>query len=169
MPTPSEDPANPFDHATDPERHAIWERLVRADGEAFVAGDWTAIADDFDADCFEGIRCGGSADPARWQLTFADLPAYRASWLTASKQFRAKPFAAGSGPRDAIFARTHLDRIDIAGDRALCHKQFYGSVNLADGTVLDDRRQTLFRLHRRANSPCGWKIVGFLGQLPLDR
>jgi hypothetical protein len=35
---------------------------------------------------------------------------------------------------------------------------------MADGSSLTDRRQTLFMLHKRGGT---WKIVGFLGQLPL--
>lgn len=158
---------NPFNASTDPQRYAIWDRLVRADCEAFVAGDWDMIEDDFDHDHFEGIRCGNSADPANWQIAFPSLDHYRDSWLDASRLFCAKQFANGMTPRDAIFARTQLTRIDIAGDRALAHKQFQGTVPLADGSALSDRRQSLFRLHRRADSPWGWRIVGFLGQLPL--
>jgi ketosteroid isomerase-like protein len=57
-----------------------------------------------------------------------------------------------------------LGQIEIHGDRALAHKKFFGEVQLADGKFVDDRRQTLFRLHRRGDQ---WKIVGFFGQLPL--
>lgn len=158
---------NPFDASTDAERHAIWDRLVRADCEAFVAGDWSMIEGDFDANNFEGIRCGNSANPADWQLAFPDLASYRDSWLAASKQFVGRRFAHGTTPRDAIFVRTHLNEIDIAGDRALCRKKFHGVVPLVDGSAISDARQTVFRLHRRADSPWGWRIVGFLGQLPL--
>ena len=162
----SESP-NPFDASADPERHGIWDRLVRADSEAFVAGDWSAIERDFEADAFEGIRCDNSADPARWSVAFPDLASYRDSWLDASRQFLARRFADGITHREAIFARTHLSDIRIAGGRALCRKTFYGRLPLTDGSVLDDRRQSLFRLHRRTDSPWGWRIVGFLGQLPL--
>ena len=158
---------NPFDATGDAERHAIWDRLVRADCQAFVAGDWSMIEDDFDAENFEGIRCANCADPAKWSIAFPDLASYRESWLSASRAFLARRFAGGISHRDAIFARTHLTRIDIAGARALCHKQFHGKLALADSSVLDDARQTLFRLHRRADSPWGWRIVGFLGQMPL--
>ena len=159
---------NPFDASSDSERHAIWDRLVRADCEAFVAGDWSMIEDDFDAEHFEGIRCQNSPSPSDWQLAFPDLPSYRDSWLVASKQFIGRELAKGMTPRDAIFARTHLNDIGIARDRALCRKTFHGVVPLADGSTLSDARQTLFRLHRRADSPWGWRIVGFLGQLPLE-
>ena len=153
---------NPFDANTDRERHLIWDRLVRADCEAFVAGDWSMIEDDFDAGHFEGIRCQNSSNPDDWRIAFADLAGYRDSWLAASKQFVATEFTGGVTPRQAIFARTHLTEIEIAGNRALCRKKFYGSV-----PPLSDARQSLFRLHRRGDSPWGWRVVGFLGQLPL--
>jgi hypothetical protein len=159
---------NPFDPIAETERHAIWQRLVCVDGEAFIAGNWSMIEDDFDANAFEGIRCDHSADPTRWHLAFPDLASYRDSWLKASEEFRARQFVPGVTLRDAILARTHLTRIDIAGARALCHKQFHGDVPLADGTTLSGDRQSLFRLHRRADSPWGWQVVGFLGQLPLE-
>jgi hypothetical protein len=155
---------NPFDHSADSGRHTLWDRLVRADSDAFVAGDWGAIEDDFDADSFEGLRCGHSSDPADWTIAFPTLASYRDNWLDLSRQFVARRFV-GLTPRQAIYARTHLLRIDVVGDRALCHKQFFGDLPLADGTALSGRRQTLYRAHRRRGV---WKVVGFLGQLPLS-
>lgn len=155
---------NPFDLQTDADRHEIWQRLVMADCEAFAACDWSVIENDFDAGTFEGVRCFHSANPDDWKIVFPDLASYRDSWLTSSGEFRAKKFARLSH-HEALMARTHLNEIDIAGDRALTHKKFFGEVLLANGSTLADRRQTLFRLHRR----CGvWKIVGFFGQLPLE-
>jgi len=153
---------NPFDPAADPDRHYIWERLVAADSEAFIRGDWTAIEADFDAESFEGIRCGGSADPEQWRLAFSTLESYRLSWLESSRMFLARQFV-GLSHRQAIYARTHLNEIDVRDDRALCRKKFYGELPLEGGAVLGDRRQTLYRVHRRGGV---WKIVGFLGQLP---
>jgi hypothetical protein len=159
---------NPFNATADSQRHAIWDRLVRVDCEAFVAGNWAMVENDFDAGHFEGIRCNNSANPADWRVAFPTLADYRDSWLAASKQFVARKFANGVTPLHAIFTRTHLTDIEIAGDRALCWKKFFGKVPLAGGTALDERRQSLFRLHRRNDSPWGWRIVGFLGQLPLE-
>jgi ketosteroid isomerase-like protein len=68
-------------------------------------------------------------------------------------------------PREAVLRRTHLKQIDINGDRALAHKKFSGTINLADGTTISGSRQTIYRLHKQRGV---WKIVGFLGQLPLD-
>ena len=155
---------NPFDCQTDPDLHHIWQRLIAADCEAFAIGDWSMIQDDFDATEFEGVRCSHSTDPDVWKIVFPDLESYRDSWLTASEEFRAKKFAKLTH-LEALLARTHLDEIEINGDRALAHKKFFGEVCLADGSILADRRQTLFRLHRRNGV---WKIVGFFGQLPLD-
>jgi hypothetical protein len=154
---------NPFDRQTDSDRFEIWQQLVAADCVAFAAYDWSMIENDFDAEEFEGIRCFHSANPDDWKIIFPDLASYRDSWLTASAEFRAKQFAKLSH-LDALLARTHLDEIDICGNRALAHKKFFGEVLLVGGSVLSDRRQTLFRLRRRNGK---WKIVGFFGQLPL--
>jgi hypothetical protein len=154
---------NPFDLRSDPDRHEIWQRLVAADCEAFASSNWSMIEGDFDAESFEGVRCFHSANPDDWQIVFPTLASYRDSWLAAAKEFLGRKFSTVSH-LDALLARTHLDKIDIHGDRALAHKKFYGEVLYDDGSVLADRRQTLFRLRRRAD---GWKISGFFGQLPL--
>ena len=155
---------NPFDATTDPDRHHIWHRQIEVDSEAFVKGDWSMIEGDFDAQSFEGIRCRESANPADWQLAFPRVEDYRDSWLKASREFVAKPFV-NMTPLEAVLYRTKLHRIDIAGDRALAHKRFSGTIALADGSALSGSRQTLYRLHRQRGL---WKIVGFLGMLPLD-
>ncbi len=156
---------NPFDRRIDPVRHDICRRLVEADCEAFAVGNWQAIECDFDAEAFEGIRCFHSANPDDWRIAFPNLASYRDSWLAASTEFRKKQFI-GLSHREALIARTHLRDIEVAGDRALAHKKFSGELKLADGSVLTETRQTLFRLRRRDGH---WKIVGFLGQLPLER
>jgi hypothetical protein len=154
---------NPFDRERDPDRHQIWARQLTADCEAFATGDWPRIEQDFDADTFEGVRCNHSTNPDDWKVVFPNLASYRDSWLAASEEFRAKEFANLSHV-EVLLARTHLDEIDVHGDRALAHKKFYGEVLLVDGSILADRRQTLYRLHRRGDR---WRIVGFFGQLPL--
>ena len=155
---------NPFHPATNPDRHYIWERLIRVDTEAFAAGDWAMIETDFAADRFEGIRCNHSIDPDDWSIVFPRLEDYRDSWLLAAADFLKKKFRDVT-PAEALYRRCRLDRIDLLGDRALVHKKFSGEVPLADGSVLSGSRQTLYRLHRIAGT---WKVVGFLGQLPLD-
>jgi hypothetical protein len=154
---------NAFDATSDPERHHLWQRLIAVDSEAFVRGDWTMIANDFDAENFEGIRCKNSANPDDWTIFFPTLASYRDNWLRAADEFKHKKFLRHT-PLEAVLARTRLDAIEINGDRALAHKKFAGDVPLADGTMLTGSRQTIYRLHKKAGR---WRIVGFLGFLPL--
>jgi hypothetical protein len=156
-------PQNPFDRVTDPVRYDLWERLVRVDSEAFVEGDWSRIENDFDAGNFEGVRCFTNS-PDDWRIVFPRLEDYKNRWLEMSAEFRKKQFV-GLTHLEAIFRRTRMNEIEIAGDRCLCHKKFSGTLDLADGTQLTGNRQTIYRLHKRAGV---WRIVGFLGYLPLD-
>src|SRR5688572_19445309 len=123
------------------------------------------IESDFDAEHFEGIRCSNSMNPDDWKIAFPRLQDYRDSWLSASREFLAKQFE-GMTHREAVYRRTRLTQIDIAGDRALAHKKFSGTLPLVDGSNLSGNRQTIYRLHRQRGV---WKIVGFLGQLPLEQ
>jgi hypothetical protein len=154
---------NPFDRQTNADQHHIWQRLIAADSEAFASGDWSMIESDFDSEAFEGVRCAHSPNPDHWKITFPNLASYRDSWLSASMQFCSMKFAEYS-PLEALLARGHLNEIEINGDRALAHKKFYGELLLDDGSLLADKRQTLYRLRRHEGV---WKIVGFFGQLPL--
>jgi hypothetical protein len=156
-------PINPFDPERDPDRHLIWKMMIVEDSQAFVAGDWGRIAGDFDAENFEGLRANESPNPDDWRIAFPTLDDYRDSWLEASRQFTARRFA-GISHLEAVYARTHLNEIEIAGDRALARKKFFGTIQREDGSQLAGSRQTLYRLHRKKS---GWKIVGFIGQLPL--
>ena len=155
---------NPFDAQSDQDRHYIWQRLVEADSDAFVLGDWSMVERDFDAENFEGIRAYGSADPDDWKIAFGDLESYRKNWLDASKQFLQKQFVELTH-REAVYRRTRLTEIEIVGTRALCHKKFAGDIPLADGTKLTGSRQTLYRMHKQSGI---WRIVGFVGYLPLE-
>src|SRR4051812_2776354 len=154
---------NPFDATSEPDRHYIWQRLVAVDSDAFVLGDWSMIESDFHADHFEGIRAQASSNPDDWRIAFVDVASYRDNWLSASRDFLKKQFV-GLTHREAVYRRTRLTEIEIVGGRALCHKKFSGDLPLADGTTLTGARQTLYRLHKQLGV---WKIVGFIGQLPL--
>jgi hypothetical protein len=156
-------PMNPFSPSSDADRHYIWDRVIVADSEAFAMGDWNRIANDFDAENFEGIRCYTN-NPNDWRLVFPSLDSYRISWLDMAKEFAKKKFF-GRTNLEAIYARCRIDQIEIVGDRALVHKKFSGTLDLADGSKLSGSRQTIYRLHRRDGV---WKIVGFLGYLPLE-
>src|SRR5262249_46027097 len=143
--------------------YLIWQRLVAVGCGGFLICDLLLFEEDFDAGSFLGGRCFLFADPGDWEIWFSDLASYRGSWLGTVLLFLAEQFA-DVFSLQALLIRTHLDEIEIAGDRALARKKFYGDVRLADGSYLADQRQTLFRLHRRNGQ---WKIVGFFGQLPL--
>ena len=41
-------PVNPYSRTTDADRHDIWERVIIADSEAFVGGNWAMIERDFE-------------------------------------------------------------------------------------------------------------------------
>jgi hypothetical protein len=159
----AEHTTNPFHSTEDPDRHYIWHRLVAVDTEAFVAGDWSMIEDDFDANSFEGIRCANSINPDDWRIVFPELADYRDAWLAASHEFLKKPFADATH-REVVYLRCRLTQIDIAGRCALAHKKFSGELTYADGTTLSGNRQTIYRLRKIDQR---WKVVGFLGFLPL--
>ncbi len=142
----------------------MWEMLHARDSEAFVTGDWDLVEGDFDAQNFEGIVCGGVYDPDKWQVTYPTVASYRDVWKVMSRDFLAMKLPAGVTHRELIYRVTRLDVIEITGDRALAHKKFLGEQVLADGSVYRLKGQTLYRLHRRGS---GWKIVGFVGYLPL--
>ena len=154
---------NPFDPTSDPDRHTIWQMLMARDSEAFVAQDWSMVANDFEAENFEGVRCGNSTNPDEWRIVFPRLDDYRDAWLSAARDFAAKTFQSLT-PFEAVMSRCRMDQIDINGEIALAHKKFSGEVKCFDGSTLDGSRQTLYRLRKREGK---WKIVGFLGYLPL--
>src|SRR5690349_1959544 len=105
-------PTNPFDRATDPDRHAIWHQLIIADTEAFIAQDWSRIADDFDEEHFEGLRAALSTNPEHWQIACPNLDTYRDNWLKAAAEFAKKKFV-NLTPLQAVYARCRLDMIQI--------------------------------------------------------
>ena len=154
---------NPFDPGRDPDRHAIWETLMRRDLDAFVEKDWARVERDFDPDRFEGITAGGSPNPRDWRLTYPTLESYRDDWLKEADDFLKMPLRNGS-PRELIWKMSSLDEIEIQGDRALCHKKFVANEALADGRQYAVCCQTLYRMHRVRGE---WKIAGFVGYLPL--
>ncbi|MFP5078426.1 hypothetical protein ACLE20_14045 [Rhizobium sp. YIM 134829] len=159
--TGSRDPfANPFP-ASDGDRRAIWDMLVERDITAFLAADWSMVADDFVADAFLGIDGQKSVSPAGWRLAFPTLESYRDEWLRQARDFAETTFA--EDPRQAIFWTTTLEEIEISGGAALARKMFDGTIEKADGTRDVLKWQTLYhcRFHEGR-----WKICGFTGYLP---
>lgn len=151
---------NPFAE-TDSARHSIWEMLVTRDIDAFLAADWSRVADDFVEDGFLGINASRDANPDNWRLSFPSLAAYRDEWLRQAKDFQTQQFA--EDPRHAIFTTTTLEEIEVEGETALVRKKFDGGIRRADGGFDVMKWQTLYccRLHEGR-----WKISGFTGYMP---
>ena len=150
---------NPFPKNSD--HWAIWNMLVDRDIRAFVAVDWSMVEHDFIEDHFMGIDGGRQGNPDGWTLGFPDLNSYRQEWLRQAKETAAIEW--GEDIESAFFRVTHLRDIEIAGDSALAHKKFIGSILRADGKTVPTDWQTLYQC-RKVNG--SWKIAGFLGYIP---
>jgi hypothetical protein len=155
---------NPFDESREPERAALWEMLVGRDNEAFAAEDWGPVAEDFWEERFEGVSANGSADPAAWSLAYPTLDDYRRDWLRMAAEFLRTPLADGDH-LGLLYAMTTLDRFEVSGGRMLVWKRFRAEAALAGGGGLSINMQSVFRLHRDGDR---WRIVGFVGYLPLE-
>lgn len=155
-------PINPFAES-DADRSMIWQQLIIADSEAFSEGNWKMIEEDFDADRFEGLRAMNSTNPAEWQIVFPNLQSYRDNWLAESEKFRKRKFV-GISALEALYTRCSMNHIVINQNRAIAIKKFAGKVKCEDGSEISGDRQTLYRLHRLNDR---WKVVGFVGFLPL--
>lgn len=151
---------NPFPQG-DPDRHALWEMLMRRDFEAFVTRDWSMVEGDFLADRFFGMHAHFLNDADSWRLQFPTLESYRDEWLRQAEESAAIDYA--EPLRDALFRCVTLRDIDLQGDRAVLHKKFNGTIARADGSSERLNWQTLyfcFRLDGR------WRITGFVGYMP---
>lgn len=136
---------------------AIHEILIERDIAAFVAGDWDAVQQDFDADAFTGY----SGASGFMRLEFPSLDGYRSSWLEQAAQFR------GLDPArlaEQLHAAQRLDRIEISGDRALATKLFDGVVEGPSGA--QRLAWTTYYFLRRSPHDDRWLITGFAGYLP---
>ncbi|TCQ18698.1 hypothetical protein [Rhizobium sp. PP-CC-3G-465] len=152
--------ANPFP-ASDEARHSIWEMLVPRDIDAFLAADWSMVSGDFVEDGFLAISGNHKPNPDDWNLAFPSLAAYRDEWLKQARDFQGQTY--GEDPRQAIFATTTLEEIEVKGETALARKKFQGGIRKTDGSLDVMQWQTLYtcRLHEGR-----WKICGFTGYLP---
>jgi hypothetical protein len=157
MRDPFQNPFPPEDEA----RHAIWQMLVPRDIDAFLAADWSMVADDFVEEGFIGISGNRDGNPDTWRLAFPTLAAYRDEWLRQAAEFATQSY--GEDPRAAIFTTTTLEDIEVSGDTALVRKKFDGGIRKTDGTLDVMRWQTLYYCRRHEGA---WKISGFTGYLP---
>jgi hypothetical protein len=156
----SNNQTNPFTK-TDSDRAEIWEMLVKRDIDAFVAADWSMVANDFDEPAFFGVDAGKVPNPDNWKLGFPDLETYKAEWLHQAHEFSKTEFAEDA--RAAIFDATNLTDIEINGNRAIARKKFDGAIRKADGQQDRLLWQTLYFCVRREGQ---WKICSFAGYLP---
>lgn len=155
---------SPFDNPfgpDDPVRRALWEAHMRVDIDAFIAGDWDAVADDFDAATFMAMDAHFSSDPAAWTIGFPDLASYRATWLRMSVETLEK--ADRQRLRAALFAGARIKRIDFSGnDTAILHKVFDGRLPLKHGGEEAYAWQSVFTLRKLADT---WKVTSFVGYM----
>lgn len=154
---------NPFDAALDADRHALWQILIARDSDAFAAGDWSVCDGDFEHARFEGISALGSADPVDWTLQYPTVGSYRDDWLGMAKTFAGLPLA-GIAHRELLYKMQSFAKVEIAEGRAIVWKQFRGDEALANGGRYTISAQSVYRMRRIDGR---WKIVGFVGYLPL--
>jgi hypothetical protein len=155
---------NPYSAASDADRHALWEMLVARDSKSFAEADWSLCDDDFAHDRFEGVSAHGSLDPLKWTLRYPTVESYRDDWLDMADRFLNLAFKNVSH-YDLLMRMQKFAKSEIVGDRAVVWKQFGADEPLHDGERYRIAAQSVYRLHRLEGR---WKIVGFVGYLPLD-
>lgn len=151
---------NPFPN--DPDRREIWEMQVTRDIDAFLGQDWSMVDGDFIREGFLGIHAHKSEIPDSWRVAFPTLDVYRDEWLRQARETAATEFA--EPLRAALFRITNLRDIDLAGDVAVAHKKFDGTVMRADGGRDVLNWQTLYFCRRHQGR---WKLTGFVGYMPF--
>ena len=87
---------NPYDAASDADRHALWQALIARDSDSFAAADWSLCDGDFAHERFEGISAHGSLGPVDWTLRYPTVESYRDDWLEMAKRYVKVPLAAVS-------------------------------------------------------------------------
>jgi hypothetical protein len=156
--------ANPYDRQIDPDRHALWETLIARDSEAFVAADWSICDGDFMHDRFEGISAHGSLNPMDWTLAYPTVAAYRDDWLKMAAKFNSLSLLVKTH-RELLYMMQSFAKVEVAGERAIVWKHFDADEPLASGDRYRLTGQSVYRLHRFDGH---WRIVGFVGYLPVE-
>lgn len=152
---------NPFDPSTDSDKAAIWNMLVLRDIDAYIAADWSLVADDFIADKFMGIDAKNNKNPADWKMAFPCLQDYKTLWL--EQALAAQKIKYAEDLRAAIHKLTQLTDIEINQHKAIACKKFDGQIKMADGSIDQLNWQTLYFCEKVGND---WKITGFTGYMP---
>lgn len=156
--------ANPFDARVDADRHALWNILIARDSDAFAAVNWTLCDGDFAHDRFEGISANGSFDPIAWTLRYPTVESYRDDWLRMAERFLTVPLAA-TPHRELLYRMQSFAKVEIAAGRAIVWKQFWADEPLTNGERYLISAQSVYRL---LHIDGAWKIVGFVGYLPME-
>ncbi|MEO6845717.1 MAG: hypothetical protein ABI443_00495 [Chthoniobacterales bacterium] len=151
---------NPY--TEDPDRHAIWDALVKRDYEAFLSYDWSICADDFVESEFVAYDAGFKADTALWKLKYPRLSDYRDEWLRQAREFLSVEFN-GISKIDFLYKAIDLSYIELQGDRGLARKKFNASVETTKGDTVTLDWQSIFFLKKDEGR---WKVTGFIGYLP---
>jgi hypothetical protein len=164
MPASLDPLKNPYDAASDADRHALWQALIARDSDSFVAADWSMCDGDFAHERFEGISAHGSLNPVDWTLRYPTVVSYRDDWLQMAERYLKVPLAAVSH-RELLYKMQTFAKVEIEDDRAIVWKQFRADEPLTNGERYGICAQSVYRLHRIGGQ---WKIVGFVGYLPLE-
>jgi hypothetical protein len=155
---------NPYQALAETDLHALWQILIARDAEAFAAAEWSHCDGDFAHERFEGISANGSFNPIDWTLRYPTVASYRDDWLQMADRFL--NIALAEVPhRELLYRMQKFAKVEIAEDRAVVWKQFWADEPLANGDRYQISAQSVYRLHRIAGQ---WKIVGFVGYLPME-
>ena len=154
--------ANPY--SDDADRGELWEILIARDSDAFAASDWSACDGDFARDRFEGITANGSFNPIDWALRYPTVESYCDDWLQMSERYLRVPLAA-TPHRELLYRMQTFAKVEIADGRAIVWKQFWADEPLTGGDRYQLSAQSVYRLHQIDGR---WKIVGFVGYLPME-
>jgi hypothetical protein len=132
------------------------------DFEAFVAGDWSIVEDDFWHEGFCGIHAQKQVDPSQWALAYPNVASYRDEWLRQVREFVPVQLE-GTTTLEFLYQSCRLVDIEIKGNRAIARKKFDGAAKTENGKEILLCFQSLYQLIRLQNR---WMIAGFVGYLP---
>ena len=149
---------NPFPRPT-AARHAIWEMLVPRDIDAFLAADWSMVADDFVEEGFIGIDGQTRGQPRQMAPRLPDACGLSRRMAAAGAGFRrADPLPRTRAPRSSRRRRWKISRSKArwrwsARNSTAALKKPTAAVDVhevADALLLPPARRALedLRLHR---------------------
>lgn len=154
---------NPFNKEIEKDKAQLWEMLVERDSLAFANQNWERVKEDFVSDHFMGIHAHFESNPDLWKISFPNLEQYQKEWLKQANAFANEDWI--EKPYDILMKITYLEDIEICEDKAILHKKFSGFAEKANGEKESFSWQTIYRCVKINGS---WKILGFIGYLPLN-